>query len=112
MPRAWFLFAPRIRDLKDNKLYLPGDPINYQTFGDNVKQEIILTQWDEILRLTTSLALPLRENEHTIFAFDWLLDPKLRQRVTAGLNKSEANNTFARAVCWNRRGEFQDRTYE
>ena len=34
------------------------------------------------------LALALREIgriERTIFALDWLLDPRLRQRVTAGL---------------------------
>ena len=137
-----FRFAPRIRDLKDKKLYLPDDPKNYPALsnflGEKINQKIILTQWDEFLRLTTSikqgsvtaslmlrklasyprqngLALALREIgriERTIFALDWLLDPKLRQRVTAGLNKGEAKNTLARAVCFNRLGEIQDRTYE
>jgi len=32
--------------------------------------------------------------------------------VTAGLNKGEAKNTLARAVCFNRLGEIRDRTYE
>jgi TnpA family transposase len=61
------------------------------------------------------LALALREIgriERTIFALDWLLDPRLRQRVTAGLNKGEAKNTLARAVCFNRLGEIRDRTHE
>lgn len=61
------------------------------------------------------LALALRELgriEHTIFTLDWLLDPRLRQRVTAGLNKGEAKNTLAKAVCFNRLGEIRDRTYE
>ena len=137
-----FRFAPRIRDLKDKKLYLPDDPKNYPALsnflGEKINQKIILTQWDEFLRLTTSikqgsvtaslmlrklasyprqngLALALREIgriERTIFALDWLLDPKLRQRVNAGLNKGEAKNTLARAVCFNRLGEIQDRTYE
>ena len=102
----------------------------------NVK--LILAQWPEILRLATSikqgtvtaslilrklasyprqngLALALRELgriERTLFALEWLLDPALRQRVTAGLNKGEAKNTLARAVCFNRLGEIRDRTYE
>ena len=61
------------------------------------------------------LALALREIgriERTLFALDWLLDPRLRQRVTAGLNKGEAKNTLARAVCFNRLGEIRDRTYD
>jgi hypothetical protein len=33
---------------------------------------------------------------------DWLRDPTLRRRVTAGLNKGEAHNAMARAVCFNR----------
>src|SRR5262249_15356590 len=103
-----------------------------------INQKVIKTQWPEYLRLATSikqgtvtaslilrklasyprqngLALALREIgriERTIFALDWLLDPRLRQRVTAGLNKGEAKNTLARAVCFNRLGEIRDRTYE
>jgi TnpA family transposase len=61
------------------------------------------------------LALALRELgrlERTLFTLDWLLGPVLRQRVTAGLNKGEAKNTPAKAVCFNRLGEIRDRTYE
>ena len=61
------------------------------------------------------LALALREIgriERTLFALDWLLDPELRQRVTAGLHKGEAKNTLSRAVCFNRLGEMRYRTYE
>ncbi len=141
-PPFGFRFAPRIRDLKDKNLYLPDDPKNYPALasflGEKINQKVILTQWSEYLRLATSikqgtvtaslmlrklasyprqngLALALREIgriERTIFALDWLLDPHLRQRVTAGLNKGEAKNTLARAVCFNRLGEIRDRTYE
>ena len=141
-PPFGFRFAPRIRDLKDKNLYLPDDPKNYPALasflGEKINQKVILTQWSEYLRLATSikqgtvtaslmlrklasyprqngLALALREIgriERTIFALDWLLDPRLRQRVTAGLNKGEAKNTLARAVCFNRLGEIRDRTYE
>ena len=32
--------------------------------------------------------------------------------MTAGLNKGEAKNTLARAVCFHRLGELRDRTYD
>jgi hypothetical protein len=43
---------------------------------------------------------------------EWLRDPALRRRVTAGLNKGEAHNALARAVCFNRLGEIRDRSFE
>ena len=43
---------------------------------------------------------------------EWLLDPKLRRRVTAGLNKGKLKNTLSRAVCFNRLGELRDRTFD
>lgn len=137
-----FRFAPRIRDLKDKNLYVPDQPKNYPALaifiGEKIKTKLILAQWPEILRLRTSikqgtvtaslmlrklasyprqnsLALALRELGHierTLFTLEWLLDPALRQRVTAGLNKGEAKNTLAKVVCLNRLGEIRDRTYE
>ena len=62
-----------------------------------------------------SLALGLRELgriERRLFTLEWLLDPALWQRETAGLNKGEAKNTLTKAVCLNRLGEIRDRTYE
>lgn len=137
-----FRFAPRLRDLKDKNLYAPEPPKAYPALtsfiGERINTKLILAQWPEILRLVTSikqgtvtaslmlrklasyprqngLALALRELgriERTLFTLDWLLDPALRQQVTAGLNKGEAKNTLARAVCFNRLGEIRDRTYE
>ncbi len=62
-----------------------------------------------------SLAVALREVgriERTLFMLEWLRDPTLRRRVTAGLNKGEAHNAMARAVCFNRLGEIRDRSFE
>jgi TnpA family transposase len=62
-----------------------------------------------------SLALALRELgriERTLFTLTWLLDPALRQRVTARLNKGEAQASVFRAVCFRRLGHLRDRTYE
>jgi len=137
-----YRFAPRIRDLQDKRLYVPDASRDYPTLarflGEKINTRILLAQWPEVLRLAASikqgtvtaslmlrklasyprqngLALALREMgrlERTLFLLDWLLDPPLRQRVTAGLNKGEAKNTLARAVCFNRLGEIRDKTYE
>jgi TnpA family transposase len=61
------------------------------------------------------LALALRELgriERTLFTLDWLQDPALRRRVTAGLNKGEACHALAHAVCFHRLGEIRDRSHE
>ena len=61
------------------------------------------------------LAVALRELgriERTLFTINWYMDPDLRRRVTAGLNKGEARNALARAVYFNRLGEVRDRSFE
>jgi TnpA family transposase len=138
-----FKLAPRIRDLAETKIFLPpGKLKNYpalQTMlSDEIKTNCIKTNWDDILRLATSiqhgtataslllrklssyprqnsLAISLRELgriERSIFILDWLQSVELRRRVTAGLNKGEARNALARAVFFNRLGEIRDRSYE
>jgi len=137
-----FRFAPRIRDLADKRLYVPGRASQWPTLkpliGGPINTKLIERQFGEILRLVTSiqqgtvtaslilhklgsyprqnsLALALREigrMERTLFMLEWLRDPALRRRVTAGLNKGEAHNTLARAVYFNRLGEIRDRSFE
>ena len=61
------------------------------------------------------LALALREVgrvERTLFTLDWLEDPALRRQATVELNKGEARNALARAVCFHRRGRVRDRSPE
>jgi hypothetical protein len=50
--------------------------------------------------------------ERTLFMLERLRDPTLRRRVTADLNKGEAHNAMARAVCFNRLGEIRDRSFD
>ena len=137
-----FRFAPRIRDLADKRLYIPSRKKNYSAIdtliGGTINGKRILNHWDEILRLATSikkgtvtaslilrklgsyprqngLALSLREVgriERSLFALEWLQEVELRRRVHAGLNKGEAKNALARAVCFNRLGEVRDRSFE
>jgi TnpA family transposase len=137
-----FRYAPRIRDLKDRRLYLfPGDeaPASLRPLvGGVINLDHLAANWDELLRVATSirmgtvtasamlrklaayprqngLAVALRELgriERTLFTLDWLSDPALRRRANAGLNKGEARNALARAIFFNRLGEMRDRTFE
>jgi hypothetical protein len=48
--------------------------------------------------------------ERTLFTLEWLQNPKLRRRVTIGLNKGEAHHTLKRAIRFYRKGSISDRT--
>ncbi|MCY1212551.1 Tn3 transposase DDE domain protein [compost metagenome] len=54
-----FRFSPRIRDLADTKLYIPGHPDDYPALapmiGSAYKEKLIRSHWDEVLRLATSI---------------------------------------------------------
>jgi TnpA family transposase len=137
-----YRFAPRIKDLKDRKLYTVEKaatwPLLAPLIGDTVDTVAILGQWTELLRLKASIetgaVVPsvilrklaaagagnvlsralraLGRIERTLFALQWLSDPVLRQRSHAGLNKGEASNALRRAVFFHRQGEIRDRTFE
>jgi TnpA family transposase len=106
--------------------------------GGPVKTKLIQQQLSEVLRLAesiqqgtvtaslilrklgsyprqNSLAVALREIgrvERTLFMPEWIEDPALRRRVSAGLNKGEARNSLARAMFFNRLGEIRNRSFE
>ena len=137
-----FRFAPRIRDLADKRLYVPGKPSQWPALapliGGSLNLKLIEQQFLEVLRLIASikkgtvtaslilrklgsyprqnsLALALRELgriERSLFTLHWLQDPALRRRVQVGLNKGEARNALARALFFNRLGEIRDRSFE
>jgi TnpA family transposase len=137
-----YRFAPRIKDLKDRKLYTIDKPGTYPLLepliGDAVETAAIVNQWTELMRLKASIqagvVVPstilrklsavgpgnalsralraLGRIERTLFTLQWLSDPVLRQRSHAGLNKGEAGNSLRRAVFFHRQGEIRDRTFE
>jgi TnpA family transposase len=137
-----YRFAPRIKDLKDRKLYTVDKPSAYPLLepliGDTVETAAIASQWSELLRLKASIeagvVVPsvilrklaaagggnalsralraLGRIERTLFTLQWLSDPDLRQRSHAGLNKGEASNSLRRAIFFHRQGEIRDRTFE
>jgi TnpA family transposase len=134
-----YRFAPRIKDLKDRKLYTIEKPNTYPLLepliGDAVETAAITSQWTELMRLKASIeagaVVPsvilrklsaagagnalsralraLGRIERTLFTLQWLSDPDLRQRSHAGLNKGEASNALRRAVFFHRQGEIRDR---
>jgi len=137
-----YRFAPRIKDLKDRKLYTVEKPGRYPLLepliGDTIDMAAIIGQWPELVRLKASIeagvtipSVILRKLaaagpgnvlsqalravgrlERTLFTLQWLSDPELRQRSHAGLNKGEASNSLRRAVFFHRQGEIRDRTFE
>ena len=137
-----FRFAPRLRDIKDRRLYLlPGmtvDPTIEPLVGGTIDTGHVAAHWDELLRLAVSiragtitasamlrrlaayprqngLAVALREVgrlERTLFTLEWIRNGELRRRAHAGLNKGEARNALARALFFNRLGESRDRRFE
>jgi TnpA family transposase len=139
-PLLGFHFAPRIRDLKEKRLYLlPGmtvPPEFASLVAGTISVRAIGDHWFELLRLAMSiktgtvtaslilrklaayprqngLALALRELgklERTFFTLQWLQDPELRRRSQVGLNKGEQQSALRRAVFFNRLGEIRDRS--
>ncbi|SCX98598.1 Tn3 transposase DDE domain-containing protein [Nitrosospira sp. Nsp13] len=136
-----FLFAPRIRDLKEKRLYILSGmkipPELAALVAGAINLRVITDHWSELLRLAKSiktgtvtasvilrklaayprqngLALALRELgklERTLFTLQSLQNPELRRRSHVGLNKGEQQNALRRAVFFNRLGEIRDRSY-
>ncbi|MFZ3182345.1 MAG: Tn3 family transposase [Methylocystis silviterrae] len=50
--------------------------------------------------------------ERPLFTVDWISDPAMRRRTTAGIKKDEVRNALARAMFFHRLGEIRDRTFE
>ncbi len=137
-----YRFAPRIKDLRERKLYAVERPDTYPVLkpliGDPVDTAALVRGWTELMRLSASIQAgavapstilrklsaagpnnalsqalrALGRIERTLFTLQWLSDPALRQRSHAGLNKGEASNALRRAVFFHRQGEFRDRTFE
>ena len=137
-----YRFAPRIKDLKERKLYAVEKPDTYPLLkpliGDAVDTAALVRGWAELMRVKASIEAgvvapstilrkiaaggsnnalsralrALGRIERTLFTLQWLSDPALRQRSHAGLNKGEASNSLRRAVFFHRQGEFRDRTFE
>ena len=135
-----FRFAPRIPNLAERRLYAFGPASAWPALAPFIAGRpdgrLVAAHWDDVLRLAASvrtgvvsaslmlkrlgayprqngLALALREIgriERTLHTLAWLQSPRLRRQATAELNKGEARNALARAVCFHRLGRLRDRT--
>jgi TnpA family transposase len=137
-----FEFAPRISDLADKRIYVPGKAADWPhltpIMGGALNLKLIEQQFDEFMRLVASikqgtvtaslilrklasyprqnsLALAAREFgrvERTLFMLRYIRDPAIRHRISAGLAKGESRNALTRAIFFHRLGEIRDRSYE
>lgn len=137
-----FRFVPRIRDLPEGRLYVPGEPAAWPTLepviGGRLRESLVTDSWPDIRRLIASLragavlpshlvrklaARPRRSGlaralheigrlERTLFTLDYLRSPTLRHEIQTGLNKGEAGNNLRKAVFFHRLGQVRDRAYE
>jgi TnpA family transposase len=137
-----FRFAPRIPNLAEHRLHAFGPASTWPTLAPFitgcVDETLIAAHWKDVLRLAASVrtgavsaslmlkrlgayprqngpALALREIgriERTLFTLDWLEMPALRRQATVELNKGEARNALACAVCFHRLGRLRDRAAE
>ena len=120
-----FRFSPRIRDLKERKLYVMDGKRRHGLLdcmiGGRIDMRTVTENWDEVLRMAASIRtgpwhhrsssagwLPIRAKnalakalreigriERTLFTLNWISDPLLRRQSHAGLNKGEARNAVA-----------------
>ena len=137
-----YRLIPRIRNLGNRRLFVINPDAAYAPLspliGGTIDMGRIETHWDEVLRLTASIGAGLvppsvilkkiaaapRQNglsralreigriERSIFICDWLLEPKLRRRSHAILNKGESRHALARAVFLHQLGELRNRIAE
>ena len=139
-----YTFAPRIKNFKKSVLYSPLSRSVYQTqgfpiFPDRVtSEELILPQWDNILRLAATIALrettasqifkrlssyslqhplyqALKEYGRLIktqFLLRYIDDVELRQAIERQLNIVELIHRFSKAVFFADNQEFSAETKE
>ncbi len=137
-----FYFMPRIKDLKDQQLYKVDKNHSYGDFEPlltkTVDLNIIQEQWDNILRIATSLKrktvqanvvvqrltssgpadrltrafINLGRIIKTEYILQYLTDKDLRQTVQTQLNKGEYRHKLPRWIFFANQGEFTTGDYE
>lgn len=133
-----FSFAPRIKNLKKQRLYIfkshkQNERKDWAITPDKyINEELIINNWDDLLRLATTLKLKEAtasdifrrlnsySNQHTLyqamkafvqiikslFILRYIDDLTLRQAIEKQLNKVELANRFTRAVAVGNPREF------
>lgn len=137
-------FAPRIKGIKKLTLYgfttpsKANEEAKKLLKGDRIKTELIEEQWDNILRLITTIKLKEEtasqlfkrlssySQQHplyralklfgrivkSIFLLQYIDDLDLRQTIEKQLNKTESYHSFAKAITFARNQELNYATRE
>lgn len=137
-----FQFAPRFKDLADQRLYKFDKNVHLGTlqplFRKSIDWELIKEQYDQLVRVAASLknrtapahvVLKRLRNStpsdkvakaltalgrivKTIYILRYLSDENLRRRVQRQLNRGEHRHHLARWLFFANRGEFRSGDYE
>jgi len=135
-------FAPRIKDLPEQRLWRLPDGEPYQhiepALAGKLNVNLIRDTWDEMLRLVASIKYGEESASHivsklaaashrnklfrglqelgrlvkTAYLAEYFRSEELRRRVLIGLNKGESLNSLSRKVFFGSLGEIRERTYE
>lgn len=136
------VFAPRLRDFPDRRLACFGKPGRFKglapIMGKPIHETVILDHWGDVMRLTAGiktgavrpsamlrkLGAYRQQNrlhfalgeigriERTLFMLEWIERSELRMACQAGLSKSEARHTLAKAVFAHSQGRIHDRSHD
>lgn len=135
-----FSFCPRLKDLKEQRLYKISKDKNYGAleplFSGVINMQLIHDNWDQIVRIIAALKnghIPAHviiqklanRTDHvakaiqelgrlvkTIYLLRYLSDDELRYKVHLQLNRGESRHGLARAVFFVNQGIFKTNDYE
>jgi TnpA family transposase len=137
-----FDFMPRIKDLKDQQLYRIDKNLNIGALASVLNKssdiDIIIEQWDQMLRVAASLKKRLTPAHviierlingspsdrlaraftqlgrliKTQYILRYITEPELRRKVQIQLNKGEYRHKLSRWIFFANQGEFHTGDYE
>src|SRR5262249_3469563 len=133
---------PRLADVGESRFWRIDASADYGVLNglarQTINQNLILQNWDDILRVAGSLQLgtvnvtdllrALQGNGHpstlakaiaelgriakTLYLLNYIDDPSYRRRILIQLNKGESRHSLARATYFGQKGEVRQRYRE
>ncbi len=137
-----YQFSPRLADVGESRFWRIDVSADYGTLNglarQTINQNLIMQNWDDILRVAGSLTLStvnvtdllraLQGNGHpstlgkaiaevgriakTLYLLNYIDDPGYRRRILIQLNKGESRHSLARATYFGQKGEVRQRYRE
>lgn len=137
-----YQFSPRLADVGESRFWRIDASADYGVLNglarQTINQNLIMQNWDDILRVAGSLKLgtvnvtdllrALQGNGHpstlakaiaelgriakTLYLLSYIDDPTYRRRILIQLNKGESRHSLARATYFGQKGEVRQRYRE